>query len=54
MDRQIKLMVQERIQFSRDLMAVHYQYRKMAMVGYEKLVTDLYNHTLSMRSLKRK
>lgn len=54
-DRQIKLMnSKERIQFSRDLMAVHYQYPEdMAMVGYEKLVTDLYNHTLSSAQFEK-
>ena len=49
-DRQINVMnSKERIQFSRELVANHYQFPSdMSMVGYEGLINKLYNHELTI------
>lgn len=48
-DRSVNVMnSKERIQFSRDLVAEHYQFPEdMSMVGYEGLLNRLYNHELT-------
>lgn len=54
-DRKVNVMnSKERIQFSRELMASHYQYpNNMTMVGYEKLVSELYDHQLTNAEFDR-
>lgn len=49
-DRSINVMnSQERMQFSRELIAQHYQFPDdMSMVGYEGLLTQLYNHKINI------
>lgn len=54
-DRAINVMNSaERIRFSRDLVAQHYQFpTDMNLVGYEGLLTKLYNHELSDEQFAR-
>lgn len=54
-DRAVDLMnSKERIQFSRELVAQHYQFpQDMNMVGYEGLLSRLYNHELSEEQFQK-
>ncbi len=54
-DRQINVMnSQERMQFSRELVAQHYQFPDdMSLVGYEGLITQLYKHEISVQDFDR-
>lgn len=45
---------QERMQFSRELVAQHYQFPKdMAKVGYENLIMQLYNHEINIQQFNQ-
>ena len=50
-DRSVNVMnSQERMRFSRELVAQHYQFpNDMSMVGYEGLITKLYNHEIDIQ-----
>ena len=54
-DRSVNVMnSKERIQFSRELIASQYQFADdMALVGYENLLTKLYNHELTEAEFNR-
>ena len=54
-DRSINVMnSKERMQFSRELVAEHYQFPDdMSEVGYEGLITKLYNHQISIEEFNR-
>ncbi|MDE7074525.1 MAG: SusC/RagA family TonB-linked outer membrane protein, partial [Odoribacter sp.] len=54
-DRKIDLMnSQERIQFSKELFDAHYEYpTKVTLVGYEKLMYDLYGGAISVSEFER-